>query len=217
MKLVLQIASGIVIGVLVIFAYYTKVYIPKLDKDVENFQMIAKVNYLNEQLKAVYRLTGKIPRFVSDLHCSNDCPVGQLDGTFYLQRKKQIVAVTPKLVEGELMLSCVANLDTAQDYLPILCQEDKRLVIPEFQSATSNCNLAKTLVEKKICSNDRLIAADVALKAAYEAALAASSERQKGKLKQSQIDFIQQRELDCRDSQCIELATRKRIGELQSH
>ncbi len=225
MKLIFQIAAGMVIAILLSNIIMQRMVHTQLEED---FQSSGYRNYLMSGANTAQTLFenylrnhNKLPRFAEDMDCLRTgltCPEVGEDGAFYFIKQGHWVRMAPRLQGEKLHVDCrVSDKGLLEMGFPFLknCQLVEDAPTPVLAKPSTACDGANRKHEKRICKSERLYAASRAVENAYQNALDRSVKAPRLRLIADQSQKLKNQLVDCKDDQCLEAVLWARYAKLQ--
>ena len=226
MKLIFQIAAGIIIAILASNILLNRSMHNQMAQYEESARHSVKLlngaNITSSMANRYVKSHNKLPRYASDLDCSHRgfvCPVVAEDGAFYVVEGEQWVRQALYLQGGKVKAKCSSTDKTLLTEMNRYwgdCKWEENPKQPVFLSARYSCDASNRSFEKRICQSDRLVAADWAVENTYREVLSRADEDLKVRLISDQKQKLKFDLVDCKkDDACIESVLWQRFAELQ--
>ncbi len=227
MKLIFQIAAGVIIAILATNIYFMRTHQSNMGQSFhavgDQTQLIKGANTSATMIRRYLKTHNKLPRYASDLNCSGrgfSCPQVGEDGAFYMISGDQWLRLELELKGGELAGVCSV---TDKLLVPVVsnfwsnCTHAKNKAEPSIRAVRVPCESAHRKYQKMICQSDRLAAADWAAEDAFQAALERSKESRKVRIISDQKQRLKADLVACEGNACIESTLWSRYAELQRY
>lgn len=227
MKLVFQIAAGVIIAILATNIVLMRSQQGSLEgayQSAEHQKVLLNGANISQSMFGRYlKSHNKLPRYVEDLRCERHgfrCPQVGKDGAFYVVSGEQWLRMALRIKSEKLVVDCSTNYKDV--LLPLQemwvdCSYAESAGEAELLEQPERCDHASRQYEKQICASDRLMAAEGAVQNAYQNALNRSLESRKVRLISAQKQKLKHDLIACKDKACIESTLWDRYAELQRY
>ena len=227
MGTILKTAAGVVIGILLVNIMFLK-GLPSRERNMSE-QMEAhnelriRATVFRTAVHTYFNEHRILPRYWSDMTCRYGastypkCATGRSGGIFYLGHENEWIALEPTRAGERVEFGCQSTIADEIRFDPSFadCGDLDRAAIPPFSKPSFDCSAATRVVEKLICTSDRLIESDLQLAATYAGIRSRASESRQLEIERDQLEFLRHRDQRCTDIDCIDRLTRERVFELE--